>query len=190
MEKLTLHIKNMVCDRCVMVLDTTLSALGLEVEQIQLGKAEVFRSGGKPSMKEIEKELDRFNFGLISDADAETAEKIKIALIELLDSKKTEDEEVVLSDYLAKKLNKNYASLSRIFSRKEEITIEKYFIRLKIEKAKEHVEYGELSFSEIAYRLGYKNLQHLSRQFKEITGMSMSEYQKLQEAGRKSLDQI
>src|SRR5690606_26460746 len=117
-EKLTLHIKNMVCDRCVMVLDTTLTALGLEVEQIQLGKAEVLRSGGKPSMKEIEKELDRFNFGLISDADTETAEKIKIALIELLNSEKPEEEEVALSDYLAKKLNKNYASLSRIFSRK------------------------------------------------------------------------
>lgn len=190
MEKMTLHIKNMVCDRCVMVLDTTLRALGLEVEDVQLGKAEVIRNGERPTMKDIEKELDRFNFGLISDAETETAEQIKIALIELLDSGKMEDEDVALSEYLAKKLNKSYASLSRTFSRKMEITIEKYFIRLKIEKAKEQVEYGKLSFSEIAYSLGYKNLQHLSRQFKEITGMSMSEYQKVQESGRKSLDQI
>lgn len=187
---MTLHIENMVCDRCEMVIETALKGLGLQVEHVQLGKAEVVREGGKPSMKDIEKELERFNFGLIKDDDAILAEQVKTNLIELLNSGRMEHEDISVSDYLARKLAKSYATISRVFSKREEITIEKYFIRLKIEKAKELVEYNKLSFSEIAYRLGYKNLQHLSRQFKEITGMSMSEYQKLQNPERKPLDKI
>ncbi|MTI88483.1 MAG: helix-turn-helix domain-containing protein [Balneolaceae bacterium] len=190
MEKLTLNIKNMVCDRCVMVIETALSALGLEVEEVWLGKAVVGKNGETPTLKEIEKELERFNFGLIKDGDAVLAEQVKTSLIELVDSGRLESEDISLSEYLSKKLAKSYGSVSRIFSRKEEITVEKYFIRLKIEKAKELVGYGKHSFSEIAYQLGYKNLQHLSRQFKEITGMNMSQYQKLQEPARKSLDKI
>jgi YesN/AraC family two-component response regulator len=190
MEKLTLHIKNMVCDRCEMVIETALSALGLEVNHVQLGKAEVTRNGDHPSLKEIERELDRFNFGLIKDEESIIAEKVKTSLIQWVESGSLETDDTALSDYLAKKLTKSYASISRVFSKKEELTVEKYFIRLKIEKAKELVEYGNLSFSEIAYQLGYKNLQHLSRQFKEITGMSMSEFQKLQNPERTSLDKI
>jgi len=190
MEKITLHIKNMVCDRCEMVIETALTALGLEVDHVQLGKAEVTRKGEKPTLKEIEKELERFNFGLIQDEESILAEKVKIVLIEWVESGNLETDDTSLSDYLAKNLAKSYANISRVFSKKEEITIEKYFIRLKIEKAKELVEYGNQSFSEIAYQLGYKNLQHLSRQFKQITGMSMSEYQKLQNPERTSLDKI
>lgn len=180
----------MVCDRCEMVIETALIALGLEVDHVQLGKAEVRRTGDSPTLHEIEKELERFNFGLIKEDDSILAENVKTTLIEWVDSGELETDDRSLSEYLAKKLTKSYASISRVFSKKEEITIEKYFIRLKIEKAKERVEYGKLSFSEIAYQLGYKNLQHLSRQFKEITGMSMSEYQKLQNPDRKSLDKI
>lgn len=180
----------MVCDRCILVIETALSALGLEVEDVQLGRATVIRKGEKPTQKEIEKELNRFNFGLIQDAESETSERVKIELIELVESEKLEHEDISLSEYLAKKLTKNYASISRVFSKKEEITVEKYFIRLKIEKAKELVAYNKYSFSEIAYKLGYKNLQHLSRQFHQQTGMSMSEYQKLQNPERKSLDKI
>jgi AraC-like DNA-binding protein len=190
MEKMTLHIKNMVCDRCEMVIETALTALGLEVDHVQLGKAEVTRKSDKPSMHEIEKELERFNFGLIRDDESVVVEKVKTTLIKWVDSGELESDETSLSDHLAKNLTKSYATISRVFSRKEEITIEKYFIRLKIEKAKELVEYGNQSFSEVAYQLGYKNLQHLSRQFKEITGMSMSDYQKLQDSDRKSLDKI
>lgn len=180
----------MVCDRCEMVIETALSALGLEVDHVQLGKAEVTRKGAHPTLKEIEKELERFNFGLLKDEDSILVEKVKTTLIEWVESGNLETDESSLSDHLSKKLVKSYTSISRIFSKREEITIEKYFIRLKIEKTKELVEYGNQSFSEIAYQLGYKNLQHLSRQFKEITGMSMSEYQKLQNPDRKSLDKI
>lgn len=187
-EQLTLHIKNMVCSRCSMVIETALQALGLEVKHVELGKAEVIRKGDHPTMLEIEKELERFNFGLIEDHESVLSEQIKHALLELLEADEIED--VNLSDYLSKKLAKSYASLSRTFSRHEGITIEKFFINLKIEKAKELVQYGAQNFSEIAYHLGYKNLQHLSRQFRQITGMSMSDYQKLSNKERKGLDKI
>lgn len=190
MEKITLHIKNMVCDRCEMVIETALTALGLQVHHVQLGRAEVSRNGIHPTLKEIEKELERFNFGLIKSEDSILAENVKTALIQWIDSGLVEEANVSLSHFLAEKLSRSYDSISRIFSKQEEVTIEKYFIRLKIEKAKELVMYEDLNFSEIAYRLGYKNLQHLSRQFKEITGMSMSAYQKLQEPDRRALDRI
>lgn len=190
MEKLDLHIKNMVCDRCEMVIETALKALGLEVKEVQLGRAVVIREGHHPTLKEIEKELQRFNFDLLKDDDAIMSENVKTALINWIDSGEVETTKESLSEYISGKLNRSYAGISRTFSRHEEHTIEKYFIRLKVEKAKERVDYGKLSFSEIAYSLGYKNLQHLSRQFKDITGMSMSEYQKLKAPGRKSLDQI
>ena len=187
-EKIVLQIKNMVCSRCNLVIETALAALGLEVEKVELGRAEVVRNGDHPTRKEIEKELNRFNFGLIEEHDTILSERIKHALLELLEKEEIEDSS--LSGYLSERLAKSYASLSRTFSKHEGITIEKFFIRMKIEKAKELVEYGVLSFSEIAYKLGYKNLQHLSRQFKQITGMSMSEYQKLGSHEREGMDGI
>lgn len=187
-EKISLHIKNMVCSRCTLVIETALTALGLQVNHVELGLAEVTRTGEHPTLLEIEKELERFNFGLIAEADALLSEKTKHALLELLELDDIED--IVLSDYLSKKLTKSYASISRTFSKHEGITIEKFFIRLKIEKAKELTQNGSLTFSEIAYKLGYKNLQHLSRQFKEITGMSMSEYQKLNNPNREGIEGV
>lgn len=190
MEKLTLHIQNMVCDRCEMVIETVLNALNLEVTHVQLGKAEVIRQDGKPSLEQIDEELRRYNFQLIKDEESKLVEKVKTTLIQWVNSEELEQDDRTLSDYLAEKLNKNYASISRGFSRQEKMTVEKYFIRLKIEKAKELVEYKNLSFSEIAYRLGYKNLQHLSRQFKDLTGMNMSDYQKMSDPQRTSLDKL
>lgn len=180
----------MVCDRCEMVIETTLTALGLEVRHVELGRAEVGIPDNGPTLKEIDKELSRYNFKLIEDDDTILAEAVKTALINWIDSGKLESSNQSLSTYLSKELAKSYATISRVFSREEEVTVEKYFIKLKIEKAKEFVGYGKKSFSEIAYSLGYKNLQHLSRQFKEITGMSMTDYQKLKESSRTPLDKI
>jgi copper chaperone CopZ len=111
MENMTLHIKNMVCDRCEMVIETALTALGLEVNHVQLGKAEVTRTGEKPTLTEIEKELERFNFGLIKDEESILAEKVKTSLIEWIDSGDLETDERSLSDYLAQKMAKSYATI-------------------------------------------------------------------------------
>jgi AraC-like DNA-binding protein len=105
--------------------------------------------------------------------------------------KKIESNEINnLSIFLSKHFDKSYAVLSKLFSKKEGITIEKYLINLKIERVKELIQLGQLNFSEIAYTLNYSNSGHLSRQFKTVTGMSMSSYRSLQNWDRKTLDQI
>ena len=87
-------------------------------------------------------------------------------------------------------MNRDYSLLSKLFSKTQGISIEKYVIHLKIEKVKEFIQMNNLGFSEVAYTMGYKSSSHLARQFKMVTGLSMSEYNNLQEWGRKSLDQI
>lgn len=95
-----------------------------------------------------------------------------------------------LSKHLSEKMNKDYSVLSKMFSAKEGLTIEKYFILLKIERVKEEIQMENKTFSEIAYDLNYKSSSHLAKQFKSISGMSMSEYRKVQDWNRRPLDQI
>ena len=95
-----------------------------------------------------------------------------------------------LSNFLAEKLNKDYSIISKAFSRSQEVTIEKYFIKLKVEKVKELIQMKNRTFSEIAYELDYKNSSHLAKQFKSITGMSMTDYRKIENWNRKPLDKI
>ena len=122
----------------------------------------------------------------IEDVDQTYIVDIKKHLIHALDDRSDQN----LSEYLAKKLGKEYSALSKMFSAKEGLTIEKYFILLKMEKVKEEIQMGNKTFSEIAYDLDYKSSSHLAKQFKSVTGMSMSDYKKLQEWNRRPLDQI
>src|SRR5699024_8440145 len=95
-----------------------------------------------------------------------------------------------LSGYLSEKLHQNYSSLSTVFSESEQTTIEKYLIHLKIERVKEWLSYGELTLSEIAYKLNYSSVAYLSRQFKQITGLSVTDYKKARDSFRKPLDGV
>jgi len=188
MEILEFNIKNMVCERCILVLEAALKALDLEVINVKLGKAQVKRNGIKPSYMDIEKELNRFNFQLISPPDEIMVEKVKHILLNLMNTHKID--EINISDHISDTISKNYSQISKTFSRIEGITIEKFFIQLKIEKATEMISYEDQNFSQIAYTLGYKNLQHLSRQYKQVTGMTMSEYKNLNENKRSGIDKV
>jgi AraC-like DNA-binding protein len=95
-----------------------------------------------------------------------------------------------LSSYLEKKLDIDYHTISTLFSSVANITVEQFFILQKIERAKELLKYGELTLSEIAFQLGYSSVQHLSNQFKKITGFTASQYKTFSENLRKPLDQI
>ena len=94
------------------------------------------------------------------------------------------------SEHLAAELHRDYKMLSKIFSKKENITIEKYFIKLKIERVKELIQLQQLVFSDIAYLLDYSSVNHLSRQFKNVTGLSMTDYKNSQIWERSFLDEI
>ena len=192
MEEYEIHsivIKNMICSRCLKVIRLDLEDMGVEVLELQLGKLKIRFPKGQIKLSAIEEALLEDEFEFVKYKNDQIVEKIKLNLLRIVNDlpilygKK-------LSEVLAEKFQKDYWSLSKIFSRSETVTIEKYFILLRIEKAKELIEYEELTFSQIAYELGFSNISHLSGQFKQVTGMSMSEYKKLDDKIRLPLDKL
>ena len=184
-----LRIKGMVCVRCISTVKSEFENLGAQVVELKLGKAIIKYSKHKITLQNIEKALEKHNFELIIDDDTKTIEAIKTVLVEIISNLPIEMT-TNLSAILANKMEKDYTYLSKLFSNKLEITIEKYFILLKIEKAKELIQTGQLNFTQISYDLGYSSVNYLSNQFKHITGMSMSSYKKLSNWDRKPLDKI
>lgn len=175
MALIQLHIKNMVCPRCIKVVREELMGLGLQVKKIQLGKVSVVKSSSF-NIGDISEALEKEGFELIRDPEDILIERIKLTVIELIHYNRKLNPTIRNSDFISKKLGKSYSSLSKLFSKKEKTTLEKYIILQKIERVKELLEYGELSLSEISSQLGYSNVHYLSTQFKSITGMSVSEY--------------
>ncbi|RIV36702.1 AraC family transcriptional regulator [Flagellimonas lutimaris] len=185
----TLFIKNMVCNRCIMVVQKELDALGLDVNNIKLGEVVLTNGCSAKEKRKLEEVLNTLGFELINDKKGRTIEKIKNVVIDLVHY---QDNEVKtnLSEVLRSKLHHDYNYLSNLFSEVEGTTIEKYFIAQKIEKVKELLVYDELSLSEIAFRLNYSSVGYLSNQFKKVTGLSPSHFKKIREDRRKPLDEV
>ncbi len=184
----TLHIKNMVCDRCKKVLKDELMGIGVEVVSIELGKLEI-KNSTSANTTTINQIVTANGFEIIEDKESLMVERIKLyllALVEHLPIQRTEN----ISVLLTRELNKDYSGLSKLFSRNEHITIEKFFLKLKLEKVKELIEENKYSFSEIANLLDYTNSSHLSKQFKDATGLNMTEYSKSSQWSRRPLDKI
>jgi len=186
-----LHIKNMVCDRCIKVVREELEKLGYETDNVILGEARISSDKRQFDLNGIRKTLEENGFELIDDKQAKLIEEIKISLIDLIHHNSANElEKISLSKFLSEKFHHSYQHISSLFSSKEGITIEKYFINQKIEKAKELLVYNELTLSEISYRLGYSSVQHLSNQFKKVTGFTPSEFKKLRVKKRLPLDKV
>jgi AraC family transcriptional regulator len=179
----------MVCDRCIQAVDKELKELGLEVVSVNLGNA-TFRENNQVGLHTIDEALQKNGFELLQSDEEKTLEKIKNVITALFQREVVPDDSFAFSKIIAEKVGRSYSQLSTLFSRNKKITIERYIILQRIEKAKELIEYGELSFAEIAYKLGYKNPQHLSNQFKSITGLSMGDYKKLDIKNRKALNDL
>lgn len=186
----TLLIKNMVCPRCIRTVEETLKNLGLRVEEVRLGEARVVAGPGGIPMAAVEEALRHNGFALLVDRDQQTVERVKVALIEYVNALDEVDAAPLMSGYLADRLGMSYQQLSKTFSQNEEVTVERYLILLKIERVKELLSYGELTLSEIAYRLKYSSVQHLSAQFRKIVGVSVSQYKGSGMQHRHPLDAI
>lgn len=184
-----LYIKNMVCNRCVLVVQTELEKLNFLIKEINLGEVVFQNSISEADKKKIGTQLEHFGFQLLDDSNSKTIEKIKAILIDLIQNKNN-DINVNLSDYLKDKLHHDYSKLSNMFSDIEGISIEKYFINLKVEKIKELIIYDELSLSEIANVLHYSSSAHLSNQFKKVTGFTPSYFKKMKGNKRTQLDKL
>jgi YesN/AraC family two-component response regulator len=182
-------IKNMVCNRCIMVVKQIFERAGADIESIDLGSVETNQELNSAQMDYIDRELTKAGFEIIGDQTAQLVAQIKTITIEYV--YKAEDmEKVNFSSYLTSKLNKDYGYLSTLFSSLAGITIEKYLINLKIERVKEMLVYGEKTLSEIAWELGYSSTAHLSGQFKKVTGLTPSHFKKIGVQKRKSIDSI
>ena len=186
----TIYIKNMVCNRCIMAVDGVFKELNYPVTDIKLGEVSFLVEQGEPDFKFIDDKLRSLGFELIEDKKVKLVEKIKALVVNMIHHQITNDLKVNYSDYIARETGKDYHYLSNLFSEKENITIEKYIILQKIEKVKELLVYDELSLSEIAWQLQYSSTAHLSKQFKQITGFTPTQFKNLKEHNRHPLDEI
>jgi AraC family transcriptional regulator len=191
MMRKTLNIKNMVCNRCIKVVREELEKLDYTVKNIELGEVIIASDKKKFQLDKIKKSLEENGFELIDSRNANIIERVKILIIKLIHHNSTENQsDINLHDEIVKEAGLSYQYVSSLFSSMEGITIEKFIIHQKIEKVKELIVYDELTLSEIAYRLGYSSVQHLSNQFKKVTGLSPSYFKKLKSKKRKPLDRI
>ncbi len=171
-----LTIKNMVCRHCAQTVRHILAdVLGLKVIAVELGMAEVDAEPSETLLTGIGKALADEGFELIQSREAEIVEDVKHTLIELVRSD-AGDRPGNLPEMLAHRYNLSYASISRLFSSVEGRTVESYYMALRIERVKELIKYRRLSLSEIAYVTGFSSVAHLSRQFKQLTGMTLTQF--------------
>lgn len=188
--KMKLHIKNMVCDRCIMVVRSELEKLQLPFRNVQLGEVELAGEPGQETIENLRSNLAGLGFELLDDKKSALINQIKSTIIKLIHNTDQEEMTKKISVILAEKLGKDYHYLSSLFSSTEGVTIEKYIILQRIERAKELLMYDEMNLNEISYALGYSSVQHLSLQFKKITGMTPTEFRNLSNKSRKPLDQV
>jgi AraC-like DNA-binding protein len=184
-----LYIKNMVCDRCIMVVKQLLETLKLLPALVSMGEIELVKSINSKQLNVLDECLKKLGFEILNDQKKKDIEKIKALLIKKVQSSELE-EHFSIKGHLSKEINKEYSYISRLFSEVEGITIEHFFILQKIEKVKELIIYKEKNFSEISYQLGYSSIAHLSAQFKKVTGLTPSQFKKMGSHRRNSLDNI
>ncbi|MBU2554121.1 MAG: AraC family transcriptional regulator [Bacteroidetes bacterium] len=177
MKKMHLHLTNMHCDCCVRVVRMDLEQIGVQVLSVEPGQVSIQFNSKEIAFDKIEEVLGASGFSVIKNKEAILVEDIRQTVITLVHHT-TYNAMVRNSDYLVGKFGKTYPYLSSVFSKYEGLTLEKFIIQQKIEKARALIEEGELTLSEIAFMMGYSSVQYLSTQFKNVTGISVTDYKK------------
>lgn len=189
----TLYIRNMVCDRCKLVVKQEMEKLGLHTASVSLGKVILSETDIADDLKiKIGTALIKAGFERIDDRKARLIESIKNMVIDMIHHTDKINTKVNWSDIISMELHYEYNYLSALFSSVEGITLEQFIIRQKIERVKELLFYDELNLSEIAFQLGYSSVAHLSAQFKKVTGFTPSALKKSRQVdqSRKSRDHV
>lgn len=168
----------MVCTRCKMVVKSELEKLGVHFMHLELGEVDVMEDLSNEQLESFSLGLNNTGLELINDKKSILVEKIKTTIIELVHYT-DEQIKINLSDHLTSKLEYNYTYLANLFSEVKGTTIENFYLTHKIEKVKELLVYGELNLTEIADKLHYSSVAHLSNQFKKMTGLTPSHFKNL-----------
>jgi AraC-like DNA-binding protein len=184
-----LIIKYMVSNRCKMVVEESLKELGLHSTSISLGEVEIEEQLTDEQLGQVKAVLLRFGLELMDDKKAMLIEKIKNVITEMIHYS-DELPKLKFSVYLGEKLNYNYTYLANLFSETEGTTIEHYILLHKIERVKELILYDELNLTEIAWKMHYSSVAHLSRQFKQITGLTPTFFKALKVKRRSMLEDL
>ena len=179
----------MVCIRCQMVVKAELEKLGLQYVYVKIGEADIIGDIEPEQLKHFNIGLRKAGLILMDDKKSVLVEKIKSAIIELVHYSE-EQIKVNLSDYLSEKLNYDYTYLANLFSEVKGTTIEKFYLNHKIEKVKELIVYDELNLTEIAFKLHYSSVAHLSNQFKKYTGLTPTHFKELKNKRRETLEDV
>jgi AraC-like DNA-binding protein len=179
----------MICLRCKIVVRDVLSQIGINPVKIELGEVEIAESISGSQLHRIDMTLRKSGLELIDDKKSILIQKIKSVIIELVHYS---EERLIenLSSYLSQKLDYDYTYLSNLFSEMQGGTIEKFYISHKIERVKELLVYDELTLTEIARRMRYSSLAHLSAQFRKVTGLTVSHFKKLKDKRRSMLEEL
>jgi len=184
------HIKNMVCGRCIKSVTSIFEKAGIVPESVELGIIKLKTGLNAEQKEKLEESLEGEGFILLDDQKAKLIDEVKRHIIELVHYGNLDEMNKNLSSYLSDKMHKDYHYLSSLFSSVENTTIEQYFILQKIEKVKEWLVYDEFTLSEMAFKLGYSSVAHLSGQFKKVTGFTPSQFKQLKDHQRKPLDKV
>lgn len=179
----------MVCIRCQMVVKSELEKLGLPYVYVRIGEADIIGDVKQEQLEHLKVDLKKAGLVLMDNKKSILVEKIKSAIIELVHYSE-EQIKVNLSDYLSEKLNYDYTYLANLFSEVKGITIEKFYLTHKIERVKEFIVYDELNLTEIAYKMNYSSVAHLSNQFKKFTGLTPSHFKTLKNKRRDTLEDV
>lgn len=183
-----LYIRNMACQSCKVLVQEELEKMGAHPIKVELGEAEVKEKLSEKQQKQFAAQIKKAGLELVKSKEGVLADQIKAVIAEYVDNSSNIKNN--LSDYLSKKLNYDYSYLSSYFSAMQANTIEQFTINLKIEKAKEMLVLDDLTLTQIADKLNYSSVSHLSNQFKKVTGLAASHFKKLRSIRRKTIQDL
>jgi AraC-like DNA-binding protein len=179
----------MVSNRCKIAVKDALKKLKLHFVVVDLGEVDIMENINEEQRTQLKLELFNSGLELMDDKRAMLIEKIKNVIIEMVHYSE-EAIKVNFSDYLSEKLNHDYTYLANLFSEVQGTTIEQFIIVHKIERIKELIIYGELNITEIAWKMNYSSVAHLSNQFKKVTGLSPSHFKQMKDKRRSPIEEI
>ena len=179
----------MVSNRCKMAVKEVLKEMELHFIIVDLGEVEIMETLNREAIETLKKKLHDSGLELMDDKRAILIEKIKTVIIEMVHHT-DEFIKVNFSTFLSEKLNHDYTYMANLFSEVQGTTIEQFIISHKIERIKELIIYGELNITEIAWKMNYSSVAHLSNQFKKMTGLSPSHFKHLKDKRRTPIEEV
>jgi AraC-like DNA-binding protein len=184
-----LYIKFMLSTRCKIVVKDILKDMDLHFVIVDLGEVEIMEDLDSEQLEELKSALLVSGLELMDNKKAILIERIKNTIIEMVHHS-NEGLKINFSNFLSEKLNHDYTYMANLFSEVQGTTIEQFMIAHKVERIKELIIYGELNITEIAWKMNYSSVAHLSNQFKKMTGLSPSQFKQLKEKTRRSLEEL